>query len=167
MNKKRRRTLKFGSIIAWSTPLVSSISLPAHAQTSAAVCTLNNVDIELITPSSVVANGDLFRIDILYNTTINPNLDLNQFPIALDAIIDIPETNNSLILATNEIPSTTGVLSFNLTIDSSNFEVNTTTLFTSLSGRVDIFTGGDASTPLGPCIDGMTFNIPISLTVNP
>ena len=157
MDKEKRRAFiqKVGATTLWSTPIISALTLPSHAQTSVSACMLNSVVLELFPPSGEVSAGDPFRIAVTYEVENLPANSPNaSLPVFFDIVLTATGVDSSgrtissdFVLA---IPDLTNTGTFSETVDfdfivgAFIFDVDTTTTFTNISGPADILIPGSA-----------------------
>ena len=166
--KSQRRML-----IKWSVPVITTIALPAHAQTSintlttSATCTINSV-----TPSSATLDpGDSFIVNVTYSV-VNP-------PPTFQGIIS---ASTILIGITNPPGTQTGFASPSTNIDNTTLSgtINLTVPYTALaniqnapgvvtSDTVNVFIGGNTLSFPNPGSQAAigTCEAPVNFIFNP
>ena len=169
MENEKRKILKLGSMLVWSTPVVGMITLPSHAQTSSSICVLNDIAVELVTDSTTVSisNRDQLEIDVTFDVSNIPEEGPGG-AIVLDLLIDFIGSRSINVIFGTALDAGSAVRTIRFDVADELFPlVDTATTFTNLSilGLIGTGVGGTPSGEL--CSDRLEFDVPINLTVMP
>ncbi len=166
MNNRRKIIKSIGFGTAWSTPVVQTIILPAHAQTSATTpssyeCTLNSYTANIEPNNGTFSTDQEFILTLDYSfSNVPENFVLTVNAVSITTDEPNPNSNNPSILFTgiNENATASESFSVNGFYGVANPSVQPIT-FTSLDGEIRL--------PEVNCTNFSSefFSIPIDITI--